>query len=161
MNIQEQEKIIFLNDTRKLSPKELAQTIKQLIIAEFQKYLNIAGVDYITEFYSIERKQELLSNIQEQLKENDAQDIEELFNNQYYKILKEQQKIYKLDQEYKYSKLVQQEAEIKPKQNKKKFEKLFFQLSKTIIYIATTIFLFPLILVFIAMSAQKKTSKRR
>jgi len=164
MNIQEQEKTIFLNDTRKLSQKELILTIKELITEEFQKYLNIAGLDYITEFYSIDRKQEILNNIQEQLRENNPKEIEEYFNNFYYKILKEQEKIYKLNDIYLYNKQMKEAEKIT--RNKNNNQKIF-EIAKKTLYIITAIVFAPIIFILFGTAGAamanntNRTNKRR
>lgn len=154
MNIQEQEKNIFLNNVTRLSQKELILTIKELITTEFQKYLNIAGLDYITEFYSIDRKKEILNNIQKQLQENNPKEIQEHFDNFYYKILKEQEKIYKLNDIYLQNKQI--EAEIIPEPKKQNnFLIILFYMLKYLFYGVLIVGLFPLLLVLLALWAIK------
>lgn len=74
--------------------KMLEYDVKDLIENKFKKYIFAIGSDYSLNFYLLERKEEILQDILEQYKQNNGYiykkyDIIEIFNKNYYKILKD------------------------------------------------------------------------
>lgn len=83
---------------RKQQEKEALQAleydIKELIGNEFKKYIFTTGSNYSSNFYLLERKEEILQNILEQYTDLKGYtykkyDIIEIFDKNYYKILKD------------------------------------------------------------------------
>lgn len=160
---------------RKQEEKEdlqrLEYDVKECIKREIEKYLNIAGIDYITEFYSNVRKYEILNEIIRILSKKktvknmatgktmtiytEQRQIKEIFDKNYYKILKEEEKIYKLNDKYLYYKQLQ-EAEVKPIQKQKNDNSIIW---KTIGTILLTIFCFPIAFILLIVMATIKKSK--
>lgn len=159
---------------RKIEEKEnykrLEEEIKGLLIGEFQKYFNICGSSYSIEFYNIHRKTEILNdcinnlgNYKKQIWNNgetteictNKKEIIEIFNKYYYKILKEQAKIYELNDKYKYYKMLE-EAEQNNNNSDKEYSKInILEFFKIILYI---IFL-PIVFIFMLVFAVCKNSK--
>lgn len=148
--------------------KRLQEDIKQEITTEIEKYLDIVGIDYITEFYSIERRKDILDNIikkygiiKTQIWNNGEQttycsnkkDIEQIFNDNYYKILKKEENIYKLNDKYLYKKNLENAENIQPKKQNN-----FLKYCKIFIYIISFIVFFPLVFIFLIVLATCKAS---
>lgn len=121
------------------------------IKTEFDKYLEIAGSDYIVEFYNRERKKEILSNYFDTIKEYSILDQykfekipykEELtqhFYNKYNTILTKAQKEQKQQELYNLQQI--------PIEEKEKQQIDVFKIIKYIILIILGIIFFPLILI--------------
>ena len=113
--------------------QRLTEDIKEYIKAHFEEYLNKYGIDYIIEFYSVENKNKLKNKAIKEfrtletfknekgltIKEfyNNEKEIATIFDNNYYKILKQQENIYKMNDKYLYQKQLD-EAEQQPKKKK-------------------------------------------
>ena len=164
---------------RKQKEKEnverLAEDIKEAIKTEICRYLDIAGVTYSIEFYSIKRKNEILQDIlatfgtsgtmhlkKEGYKGTEIQfcsnrkEIEKIFNDNYYKILKQQETIYKLNDKYLYNKQLQ---EFKEEQEQKKSRADWFKILKYIFYIIGGVVFLPIIFIGFLVLAVCKSSK--
>lgn len=89
--------------------------LEDYVYLEFKKYFDIAGNEYITEFYNEERKKEILQDFFKTIKTNDnlyidnfkipfKEDLTRHFNNKYFTILKKahserkKQELYNLTQ---------------------------------------------------------------
>lgn len=164
---REAEKIKKIEEKENL--KKLQEDIKQEITTELEKYLDILGIDYITEFYSIKRRRDILNNIikkygtiKTQIWNNGEQttycsnkkDIEQIFNDNYYKILKKEENIYKLNDKYLYKKNMENAENIQPKKQNN-----FLKYCKIFIYIISFIVFFPLVFIFLIVLATCKSSK--
>lgn len=149
--------------------KKLEKDIQQEIEKEFQRYLDITGVNYSIEFYSIERKKEILENLIKKyatikefknkegqtIKEycSNKKEIEEIYNKNYYKILKQQENIYKLNDKYLYNKQLQEAAE-----EKQKKQINYTNIIKYTFYTLAFIFFFPIAFVGLVIFAVCKNS---
>ena len=159
----------------KENAERLAEDIKEAIRTEFQRYLDIAGVSYSIEFYSIERKNEILQDIlatfgtfgnMELKKEgykgttiqfyNNKKDIEKIFNDNYYKILKQEETTYKLNDKYLYNKQLQ---EFKEEPGQKKSGADWFKVLKYIFYIIGGVVFFPIVFLGLLVFAVCKNSR--
>lgn len=165
----------------KENAERLKKDIKKALTTEFYNYFNIYGVEYVTEFYSIKRKNYILQNILEQfgkLKEiklqgqkiiviENKEQIQEIFNKFYYKTLSEQHQIFKkynlylqeLEQEKAEQEELkaQEEAERIQEQEEKsqKFWRIAEQAGKT----AIKILIFILLGIITLITAALKSSK--
>lgn len=145
---QEKERQKRLKELEKENKERFEKDIIQEIKSEFEKYLNDNGVDYITEFYSIERKNKIYNDILQNYGEpittyfinkntgkteikvekyKNEREIKQIFDNNYYKILKEQKDIYEKNEKYLYKKLMQEQIK-QQQQQKPEFKKLIFKL---------------------------------
>lgn len=149
--------------------KKLQEDIKQEITTELEKYLDIVGIDYITEFYSIKRRRDILNNIikkygtiktqkwnngEQTTYYSNKKDIEQIFNDNYYKILKKEENIYKLNDKYLYKKNLENAENIQPKKQNN-----FLKYCKIFIYIISFIVFFPLVFIFLIVLSTCKASK--
>ncbi len=159
----------------KENAERLAEDIKEAIKTEFRRYLDIAGVTYAIEFYSIERKNEILQDIlatfgavgtMELKKEgytgtkiqfcSNKKEIEKVFNDNYYKILKQEEAAYKLNDKYLYHKQLQ---EFKEEPAEERSGADWFKVLKYIFYIIGGVVFFPIVFIGFLILAVCKSSK--
>lgn len=117
----------------KENTERLKKDIKKALETEFYNYFNIYGAEYITDFYNIKRKEIILQDILKQfgkLKKIDLQgqkitiienqeQIKDIFNKYYYKILNEQYQIFK-----KYDLYLQELEQEQEEQEQKEAERI-------------------------------------
>ena len=135
--------------------KMLEYDVKELIINEFKKYIFVIGSDYASNFYLLERKEEILQDILEQYKQNNGYiykkyDIIEIFNKNYYKILKDITR-QKLEDEK--ARFWQQVEEVEPLQAKKEFD------YRSIFKIIGCIVFFPIVFIIAILYGAMKNQK--
>ena len=133
--------------------KRYKNEIEIYLKKEFDKYFEIAGSDYIIEFYNRERKKEILSNYFDTIQEIDLNgferipyknELEQHFYNKYNKILKEAEKEQKQQELYDLQQIPIQEAE--PEKEKSNFDWLamFLIIGKILL----GLIFFPALLIF-------------
>lgn len=133
--------------------KDLEIYLKQ----EFEKYFNIAGSSYIYEFYNKARKQEILNNFFDTIKEVDANgfyripfksELSEYFYNKYNTILNKCLKEQKQQEQYEtimnYKEIQEQEEQQKEISNIN-----IIGIFKTISLILLGIIFFPILFIFL------------
>lgn len=159
--------------------KRLEKEIQQALGNEFEKYFEIAGAEYVTYFYSIERRTELQNTFIKkfginEIRGNDKQgylmatinktEIIDIFNKNYYKILKQKENEYKLNDKYKYLQLLEEaerEEQEKAKQPETTIEKFNRQakaaekIAKIILFIA----FFPITIILLVVFGTCKQAK--
>lgn len=143
-----------------MNSKQLELQVKDLIKKEFERYFDIAGSNYAMEFYNIDRQKEIKEYIVNELsKENNVLEIKDLFDKNYIKILKHEEEKYKLNDEYKYNKLLEEYSENKENEDEKiEKDNKVFEIIKTILYvIAFTIFLPITFIIMVLISAVKQS----
>lgn len=161
----------------KENTERLKKDIKKSLETEFYKYFNIYGSEYITEFYSIKRKDAILQDILKQfgkLKEiklqgqkiiviENKEQIQDIFNKSYYKILNEQQQIFKKYdlylQELKQEQEEQEQEEAERIQQQEEQRQKIWRIAEATGKAAIKILIFILLGIITLITAALKSSK--
>lgn len=141
--------------------KRYKSEIEIFLKKEFDKYFEIAGSDYIVEFYDRERKKEILNNYFDTIQEIDSNgferipyknELEQHFYNKYNTILTKALKEQKQQELYNLQQIPIQEAETKKEKIRFDWLSMFLLIGKIILGI---IFLPALLIFFIILGCFK------